>query len=94
MVVSGNRFEPAVIDVKLGRIVNVVVVNEDDEPHDFYIDAPRIHTHPDHPVYIPVDAGASAAGELHAEAVGEFEIVCTIPRHAAQGHTAVLRVSR
>lgn len=91
--VTNNRFEPGTIEVRLGEIVNIVVVNEDSESHDFYIDAPGIHTHPNHPVYIPVDAGQSASGELHAEAAGDFEIVCTLPGHAQRGHTAVLRVS-
>lgn len=92
VTVVNNRFEPATIELGVGDLVNIVVVNNDDEAHDFYIDAPRIHTHPNHPVYIPVAAGGSASGELHAEAPGDFEIVCTLPGHAQDGHTAVLRV--
>ena len=92
VAVTDNRFEPATVEVGFGEIVNIVVVNNDSEPHDFFIDAPGIHTHPNHPVYIPVAAGGSASGELHAEAAGEFEILCTLPGHAEDGHTAVLRV--
>ena len=93
VTVTNNRFEPATIELRRGELVNIVVVNDDSEPHDFYIDAPGIHTHPNNPVYIPVEAGGSASGELHAEAPGDFEIVCTLPGHAQDGHTAVLRVA-
>ena len=33
------------------------------------------------------------AGELRAEASGEFEIVCTLPGHREAGHVAILIVS-
>ena len=86
-------FDPRVIEMTLGQIVNIVLVNQGSEIHDFSIDAPGIHTHPEFPVYIPAAPGEEAAGELHAEVVGEFEIVCTVPGHEEAGHVGVLRVT-
>lgn len=93
VVVTEYRFEPEVIELSLGDLVNIVVINEGDEAHDFSVEAPGIHTHPNDPIYIPAQPGERAAGELHAEATGEFQIVCTVPGHAEQGHVATLRVS-
>ena len=93
IVSRGMSFEPSTIELRFGDLVNVVHVNEDDQEHDLYVIGAGIHTHPNTPVYLPVGPGSSLAGELHAEASGEFEIVCTLPGHREAGHVAILIVS-
>ncbi len=49
VVADEYTFQPEVIELRLADLVNIVLINEGDEPHDFSIDAPGIHTHPNHP---------------------------------------------
>ena len=92
IVSRGMSFEPSTIELRFRDLVNLVHINEDDQEHDLYVIGAGIHTHPNTPVYLPVGPGSSLAGELHAEASGEFEIVCTLPGHREAGHVATLIV--
>ena len=93
VVVTEFRFEPEVIELHLSDLVNIVVINEGEEPHTSRSKPPGSTPIPQPSGLHPRPVRGRAAGELHAEATGEFQIACTLPGHAEQGHVATLRVT-
>lgn len=78
-------FEPDILKVTAGDIVNVTVTNEGRIFHDFTV--------PDLDFMIDVESGDTVSGALEAVAPGEYEFLCTVPGHAAAGMVGTLVVS-
>jgi plastocyanin len=76
------RFDPS--DLALAQGDSIEVVNDGELPHNFTVEAEDLAT-PD------IDPGAS--DELTVDlAPGEYEFICTIADHAADGMTGTLTV--
>ena len=78
-------FAPSEINVAAGESVNFVLVNEGRATHDFSI--------PGLGVGIVAGPGEQSAAGVSLDGAGTYQILCTIPGHAAAGMTGTLQVS-
>lgn len=72
-------FEPATIELRAGRPVNVTVVNDGKSVHDFTLEQAEVH--------VNVEPGDSKVTSMTIDEPGTYTAVCTVEGHEEAGMT-------
>jgi uncharacterized cupredoxin-like copper-binding protein len=76
------RFEPAQLEFPQGKLIALYLINRDDIPHSFDVDALGIH--------ISVPSNTSVLSLVHPTESGEFHLYCSVPGHEAAGQIGTM----
>lgn len=81
---AGMAFRPARLELPKGRRTALFLINRDDYPHSFDVDALGIH--------VSVPARGSAVAVVHPEESREFDFYCGVAGHKQAGMTGIMAV--
>jgi plastocyanin len=85
IVATEYGYEPSTITLTVDQPVNIVLVNEGHEEHEFTLGAFAFHLH--------TTPGVTAIGGLVPDKTGEFDFSCFLPGHAEAGMVGKVFVS-
>lgn len=100
VTIRHSRFVPAVIDVRAGRPVTIVIRNLDPIDHEWIVGTPDVHerhrtgtepTHDERPTEVSVPALETRITRVTFEGPGVYQVICHLPRHEAYGMVGIIR---